>query len=140
MASKDLHYTITPVQALNIGVIGSSTTTYGNIIDMQEYEAIEFTVQAGSITDGTYVSLLQDGNDSGLSDVATVDTAFVLGAISFDNSMDNTVQSIGYVGKKRYVRLALVSSGVTTGGTFGITALKGFARHNPTSGSNTATG
>jgi capsule polysaccharide export protein KpsE/RkpR len=38
---------------------------------------------------------------------------------------------IGYVGKKRFVKLSLVSTSVTSGLTAGASAILGAAKHNP---------
>lgn len=124
---RDLHNNIAVESALNTAAISSNTTTVGNIVDLSGDEAVEFIVQAGTITDGTYDVLVEEGDDSGLSDAANVADTELLGteaAIQFVAAEDNAVEKIGYRGAKRYVRLSLVSTGVTTGGTFGGVAVR----------------
>ena len=129
MAQFDIHTRLLGVPALNPQTISSDTTTAGAIIDMQGYEALEFFIQSGTITTGVFTPLLQHGDDSGLSDVATVPSDFVLGTIADATftvaaADDNAVKKIGYVGKKRYVRLSIVTTS-TGNGAIGAIAVKG---------------
>lgn len=115
MIRKDLHNNVTQKIALNAAAITTSTTTVGAIIDLQGYDACEFLVQLGVRTDGTYTVLLEEGNDSGLSDAAVVAAANRLGSLPVLNA-SNTTGRVGYlVGAFRYVRLSLVSATVTSG-------------------------
>jgi hypothetical protein len=129
MASQDTHNSIDERVALNTQLINTDTTTNGNIIDTQAYESVEFLVQAGVVTAGDVTPALQDGEDSGLSDAATVDAAFVLGSlVALDTS--NTTTRFGYVGKKRYVRPNAVSAN-SADLTVGITVILGHPRIAP---------
>lgn len=112
--------------ALNTASISSSTTTNGNIIDTQGYNALTLILSVGSRTDGTYTPLVRHGDAADLSDVADVDDADLVGTEALAAiSASNTVKKIGYVGNKRYVRLSVVSTSVTTGATVGATAILG---------------
>lgn len=130
---KDLHNNVEQVNALNCAAISSSTTTAGNIIDLQGYGAAEFVIQLGVRTDGTYTVVLEEGNNSGLSDAAVVDSANVFGSLPVLNA-SNQVKRVGYrVGAKRYVRLSLVSTSVTSGvAAAGAVALLANADQMPT--------
>lgn len=127
----DLHHKIAALIALAQATIGSDTTTTGVIIDTAGYTALEFLLTSGTITDGAYAVSLQHGDDSGLSDAAAVPAADVLGDADFALADDDTVKRIGYIGGKRYVRLAIVSTAVTTGGAFSATAVLAGAAHQP---------
>lgn len=134
MPSIDLKNNIDERVALNIQAISTDTTTNGVIIDTQGYESVTFIFQAGTLSDGTYTPLIQDGDDSGLSDAAAVSDTFLIGtesAAALDTS--NTVSRIGYVGKKRYVRFNAVSASTSSGGTLGAVVVLGSAKHNPVS-------
>lgn len=109
--------------ALNTAVIGSSTTTNGVIIDTQGFQGLTFLLNVGARTDGTYVASLTHGDDSGLSDGAAPAADDILGSISLNAAQ--TYGKIGYVGNKRYVRLSVVSTGVTSGATVGGSAILG---------------
>lgn len=133
---NDLHNNVTQKVALNSAAISSNTTTDGAIIDLQGYNACEFVIQSATLTDGTYTPLIEEGNDAGLSDAATVSTANTFGTIAaatFVSTDDNVAKRIGYrVGSFRYVRLSLVTTGVTTGGTIGAVAVLGTPNEAPT--------
>ena len=107
MASVDLHNNIDERVALNIQTI--TTNVDGEIIDTAGYESIEFLVSTGTWTAGTITPKLQDGDDSGLSDAADVASDFVVGSYVALGAA-NGVTRVGYVGKKRYVRLSAVSA------------------------------
>jgi len=129
---KDLHNNVDDRVALNIQAISTNTTTAGAIIDTAGYESIEFVVQSGTITDGTYTVLLQEDTDSGLATATTVATDYTIGTLpAFVATDDNVTKRIGCVPTKRYVRLSLVSTGVTTGGTLGAVAVLGHPLQAP---------
>ena len=127
----DLHNEATGRVGLNIGAISTNTNTDGAIIDTAGYEALEYYIQSATITDGTYTVQLFHGNDSGLSDAAQVTGELILGSAVFILTDDNAVKRVGYIGKKRYVRIRVVSTGVTTGGTLGAVAVLGTPHHAP---------
>jgi len=135
MAQKDLKNKVKTLVAFNIQAISSDTTTAGAIIDTLGYESVTFVIQSGTLTDGAYTPLIQDGDNSGLSDVAAVSDDFLVGteaAAAFVLADDNTTKRIGYVGKKRYVRLNIVSASTSSGGTFGAVCILGDAISQPT--------
>jgi hypothetical protein len=134
MSSIDLHSQIFCYNALSNATIATNTTTVGAIIDTAGYESCEFIIKSGTRTDGTYTPLIQDGDDSGLSDAAAVSDTFLVGTeAAAAITASNALGRIGYVGKKRYVRLSIVSTSVTSGCTaFGAVAVLGNARTQPT--------
>jgi len=131
----DLHNEATSRVGLNIAAITTNTTTSGAIIDTAQYEALEFYIQSATLTDGTYTAQIWHGNDSGLSDAVQLTGEEVLGSAVFILTDDNKTKRIGYVGKKRYVQLRIVSTGVTTGGTLGAVAVLGTPLHGPAAAS-----
>lgn len=127
MGLKDLHNNITAKQALAPGAITSNTTTNGTEVDRQGFEQVEFLILAGTITDGAYAVEVQESDTSGSGYTAVADNDLLgteagAGIVAAD---DNTVKKIGYRGIKRYVRLVVTSTGVTTGGTLGAIAVLG---------------
>ena len=132
---KDMKNNIKVSNALNIQAIASNTTVNGAIIDTKGYDSLTFVFQTGTITDGDYTLLIQEGNNSGLTDAAAVADADLLGTeagASFSaDTDDNKVSEIGYRGNKRYLRLSVVSTNVTTGGTVGATAILGNPQFAP---------
>lgn len=135
MAQKDLKNSVITKTAFNIQAISSDTTTNGVIIDTLGYESVTFILQSATLTDGAYLPLIADGDNSGLSDAAAVADTFLLGteaAAAFALADDNTTKRIGYCGKKRYVRLSIVSSATSSGGTIGAVCVLGNAITQPT--------
>ena len=113
---RDLHSNVDDRMALNQVVINSNTTTVGLIIDSLGYESLEFIVALGNMVDGAYALLLEEGDDSGLSDAAVVSVDETLGALTgFVATEDQSTKRVGSIGKKRYQRISIVSTGVTTG-------------------------
>ena len=127
--TRDIHNNITPQVALNYSNITTSTTTAGNVIDTKGYGAVEFLVYSGTITDGTYTPLIEEGDAANLSDAAAVADANLLGTeagAALTGSNDNAVKRVGYrVGNYRYVRLSIVSTSVTSGGNVGALVILG---------------
>ena len=115
-------------KALNIQAITASSTVAGNSIDTKGFESLTFLYEVGARTDGTFTVLIQDSNDD-LAFADVVDT-FLIGTESSINTA-NTIKKIGYVGKKRYVKLSFVASAVTSGATVSATAILSHSATNP---------
>jgi hypothetical protein len=130
MASIDLKNDIKELVGVDVQAIGSSTTTVGNIIDTLGFESTTIIQFLGALTDGEYTLLIEDGDDAGLSDAAAVADDFLIGTeANTQLSAANGISRIGYVGKKRYVRVSIVSTNVTTGATAGAVVILGSPRH-----------
>ena len=115
---------LTPKVALNTAAISTSTTTNGVILDTQDYNALTFVLNVGARTDGTFTASVTHGDDSGLSDGTAPDASDLVGTLaSTAISTAQTMKKLGYVGNKRYVRLSVVSTTVTSGATVGATAI-----------------
>ena len=95
-----------------------NTPKVSEIIDTRDFNSCVIHVAYGSIadTDATFTVLLEDGDDSGLTDNAAVADAYLngteLGATPLFSN-DNTGFKLGYVGPKRYVRLTLTPAANT---------------------------
>ena len=128
----DLHHTSkAEIGLANQAITGNSVVT-GAIIDTASFTALEFLLQAGTITDGAYAVKLVHGDDSGLSDVADVSAEETLGSADFALTDDDSAKRIGYIGKKRYVRVVITATGVTTGvDAFSVMVLLANAMHQP---------
>ncbi len=128
----DLHHKVLPVVALASATLNTSTTTVGSIVDSKGFESLEFSIQSGTITDGTYTALLEEGDDVGLSDASVLSVDHTLDVLPvFDNTESDVVKSVGSIGKKRYHRLSIVSAGVTSGGVFSAQAVLSHVKHGP---------
>ena len=138
MQAYDLFSKIEVVNALNVTAIGSSTTTVGATIDTGVSSlpsSLVFAVKSETLTDGAYAVQVFVSDDSGMAGEVQVtkdyDNADTLidSAISFALADDNTVKKVGVVSGKRYARIKIVSTAVTTGGTLSAIAIKGNKRH-----------
>ena len=113
---RDLHSNVKSLVALSSAAINTNTTTVGEIIDSLGFESLEFIIQAGTITDGVYALLLEEGDDAALADAAAVSADETLGVLTgFVAADDDSTKRVGSIGKKRYQRLSIVTTGVTTG-------------------------
>ena len=124
MASKDIHNKlhfvplITPAAART-----DNTAIVSAIIDTLGYESVELALVTGANTDtnATFAVLVEDGDNSGLSDNAAVADTFLLGTeagAGFTFADDGECRKIGYVGGKRYVRMTVTPSGNDSGNIF----------------------
>ena len=96
----------------------SDSAIVSNIIDLEGMSAAEIILNIGSLTDvdATFAVLFEHGNDSALSDNATVLAADLIGApANFTFAADNTMQQWGYIGIKRYLRLTITPTGNNSG-------------------------
>lgn len=126
MSKYDLHNNILQKVARNTAAISTNTTSAGTIIDTQGFESLEFLLHTGARTDGTYTPLIEHGDDVSLSDAAAVDDDDLLGTeAGAALAAANSASRIGYRGSKRYVRLSVVSTSVSSGATVGATAILG---------------
>lgn len=136
---KDLHNKlhfvplITPVAART-----DNTAIVSAIIDRKGFESLELVIVTGANTDAnaTFAVLVEDGDNSALSDNAAVADTQLLGTeavAGFTFSDDGECRKIGYVGDKRYVRVTVTPSGNDSGNIFlaGVAVL-GNAGSSPT--------
>lgn len=127
----DNHSNVQAATVIAPVTIATNTTTVGAIVDSQGFESLEYLIQSGVITDGSYTTVLEEGDDPALADAAPVPAANILGALpAFADTDDGVSKRVGSIGKKRYQRLSIVSAGVTAGGLFSAVAVQG----NPKSG------
>lgn len=124
MPSVDIHQDMSVLTAIAPAVY--TATKVGEIIDTDGAEGLEYVIQSGVLTTGTWTPKIEDGADSGLSDAADVDSSLLTGTIAgatFAATDDNTAKKIGVVNHKRYVRLTLTGAS-TPDGLIGATAIK----------------
>lgn len=116
MRLKDLHHDCNIVPAYAGGTIATDTNTDGIAVDRLGFEACEFALYSGTITDGTYdLTVLHSDTDSSYTAASSDE---IVGAAQFVAASDSVVKRIGYIGNKRYVKLRITSAGTTSGGVF----------------------
>lgn len=131
MASVDLKSTVKFDNALNIQAISSNTTTAGVEIDTQGFDSVTFEIITGARTDGTVTPLVQESDVSGSYSGSVADEDLIGTEAAAALSAAHSRSELGYVGKKRYVKLSLVSTAVSSGLTAGASVVLGSAKHNP---------
>ena len=114
---RDIHNNINPVKP-GIGYAVDDTAIVSGIVDVQGFDALEFLIATGTITDAdaTAVVLVEEGDAANLSDATAVADADLLGTevlAAFTFALDLGCRKIGYIGKKRYVRLRVTPVGNT---------------------------
>jgi hypothetical protein len=109
---KDLFNLIHPLRVISPVSEAGTTALVGQIIDKKGFESLTYVIATGSIADAdaTFTVLLEEGDNSALSDAAAVADADLLGtevlaAFQFDD--DNETRKLGYIGSKRYTRLTI---------------------------------
>ena len=124
MSFRDLHNSIHPVPLIApVAARTDNTAIVSAIIDTLGYESCELVLVTGTNTDvnATFTVLVEDGDNSGLSDNAAVADAELLGTealAGFTFADDIECRKIGYVGIKRYVRMTVTPSGNDSGNIF----------------------
>lgn len=105
-------------------------TTNGTGCDISGYDSACAIFRTGAATDGSHAMKLQESDDnSAWNDVAAADQ---VGSNPTATSADGSKTfKIGYIGKKRYLRPVIVTSGATTGAIIGADVLVGNAGKQP---------
>jgi hypothetical protein len=137
MSSRDLHNNIAIKRAISPVSVADTTAQVSQIIDTAGYESLEFVIATGSIADAdaTFTVLVEDGDQSNLSDAAAVADAFLLGTeaqAGFQFDDDNECRKIGYAGAKRYVRLTITPVSNASAALLSAVAILGHPRNAPT--------
>jgi len=133
----DMFNNINPVRALSPASVADNTAQVSQIIDTQGFGSLTFLIASGSLADAdaTFTVLVEDGDDSGLSDNAAVADAQLLGTealASFTFAEDDSTFKIGYLGSKRYVRLTITPAANAPAALLSAIALLGNPRVAPT--------
>ena len=138
MTGKDLHNAIDVRRAISPTRVSDNTAKVSQIIDRSNYESLEFVIGIGTIADAdaTFTVLVEDGDDSGLSDAAAVADASLFGTeagAGFQFDDDDEVRKIGYKGVKRYVRLTITPANNTGNADLSAVAVLSGDRKGPQS-------
>ena len=122
---QDLHNELTfKVAIIPQTQTNSDTAIVGEIIDTAGYDAVEFAIATGTLTDAdaTFATTLEHGDDSGLSDTAAVTNDDLIGTLAgagFTFAADKATRKLGYAprtqARKRYVRLTVTPTGNNAG-------------------------
>lgn len=124
---RDLFNNQDAVNSLNTAA--RTATTNGTGVDLQGFEGAMATVVFGTWTDGTHTPSLQESDDnSTFTNVAAGDQQGTFTAVNAAGG-SNTIQRVGYLGTKRFVRVVMTCAGTTTGAVTGAHVVRGYGRH-----------
>lgn len=106
-------------------------TFNGAGVDLRGYDSAMLVVSFGAYTDGSHTPSLQQSDDN--SSFTTVAAAELSGSLTAVSSAGgaNSVQRVGYLGSKRYVRAVLTVTGATTGALSDASVVRSAPRHAP---------
>jgi hypothetical protein len=101
-------------------------------VDLRGYDAAMIVVAFGAYTDGTHTPSVQHSADN--SSYTAVSASELDGALSPVSSAGgaNSVQSVGYLGSQRYVRVVMTVSGASSGALSTAQVIAGEPRCAPT--------
>lgn len=128
---KDLHNNILLKRAISPTRATDNTALVSQIIDTKGFDALEFGILIGTIADAdtTFTVLIEDGDNSSLTDNVAVSDTFLLGTeaeAAFQYDDDNEVRKIGYTGTKRYVRMTITPANNTGNADIAAFAILGY--------------
>lgn len=139
---RDLTNNILVKRAISPVVVSDTTAAVSQIIDTRGFDSLTFIIATGTLADAdaTFAVLVEDGNDSGLSDNAAVADAELISqtsgtapetAAAFTFADDDEVRKIGYIGAKRYVRLTITPAANSGSAPIAAVAVLGHAAISP---------
>lgn len=121
--------------ALRFGVVQAARTN-GTVnaagVDTTGFEAclVEFT--GATLTDGSHACSMEDSPDNSVwTAVAAADCINGTALATLAATEDNAIETLGYIGKQKWVRGVIVTTGATTGGIVGVNYVLGHPRHAP---------
>jgi hypothetical protein len=115
------------------GVYKSGVSPTSIAIDTMDFDKVTVDLLIGAVTDSQTLTFQEsDVVGSGYADVPDANVignqATFKAAVQSGNA--NTVQSIGYIGRKQFLKVGATGAG-TTGGAFAVVAELGGARKQP---------
>lgn len=135
---RDMLNHIHPIPAIPPGAaVTDNTGIVSAIIDTLGYGSLTFIITTGSLadSDATFAVLIEDGDESNLSDAAAVPDEQLIGTealAGFTYVHDNVTRKVGYAGFRRYVRMTITGTGNTGNAYIAAVALLGHPMHMPT--------
>lgn len=125
---RDIANNIGTVQAIAAQVLSATATSPA--LDLIGFESAAVVINTGAIAGGgDFTAKLQESDTTTSGDFTDVAAAHLVGAFSASLSADS-VEKVGYIGSKRYVRVVLTkNSGTSIAG--GAVLVKGHPAEAP---------
>ncbi|MGE3771262.1 MAG: hypothetical protein AB7G06_09980 [Bdellovibrionales bacterium] len=116
---------------LSLSPAARTSSADGSTVDLRDYGSAAFVVLFGTHTDGTHTPSAEESDDGSNWDaIAAGDLAGSFAAVS-SSAGNGTVQRVGYLGSKRYVRVVMTCAGTTTGALSSAIVVAGHAAQQP---------
>lgn len=121
---RDLASHIKAIRGLSPVAAGTDNTAYvSQIANVAGFDSLTWLTLIGANTDAdaTFTMLMEEGDESDLSDAAAVADSDLIGTeagASFLFSDDNKVSKLGYKGSKQYVRVTITPANNAAGNIF----------------------
>lgn len=129
MMNKDMHSHIKVVAAIAPAVKTDAET--GGAVDRQGFRSAEIIVNTGALAGaGDFGFKLQHADTTETGDFVDVPAADLLGVAPAAAMAANSVYRVGYVGARRYIRVATIDNGGTSL-AIGAVAILGDANISP---------
>lgn len=135
---NELHNSIKVSRAISPVSVADNTAQVSEILDTANFHMNELVILTGSIADAdvTFTVLIEEGDQSNLSDAASVADADLLGTevqAGFQFDDDNETRKIGYIGSKRYIRATITPANNLSAALVAAAWLQAGARKSPVS-------
>lgn len=111
--------------------VRTNGTANGTAVDLRGYDSAVIAVSFGAYTDGSHTPSVEHSVDNvtyAAAAASDLDGAFT--AVS-SAAGQNAVQSVGYIGARRYVRVVMTVSGATSGALSAANVIAGNPRQAP---------
>lgn len=134
--AADLYSNVKVLRAISPITVSNNDNTDSQIIDRLGYQSLTFVISVATVadSDATFTPSLIAGDNSALSDGATVAAGSILGTVAsatFTIADNNAVYKLGYTGPKRYVRLRITPASNTGAATFSAVSILGHPKRGP---------
>lgn len=134
---KDILNSVHTVQVVAPVSFANNTPLVGAIVDRAGFDSLVYSISLGTNAGaaGTYAVLLEEGNNSALSDASTVAAVDLNGTIanaSWAYTDVNKTRKLGYTGSKRYTRMTITPAANAAAVLASVTAVLGSPVYAPT--------
>ena len=99
--------------------VTSNTTTFGSAIDTADFDlGLNLDVALQNFTDGSYAFSLEQDDNSSFTSPTAVEADKIIGSLptlTAETAEGDALSSFGAIDTEQFVRVVVVSTGVTTG-------------------------
>jgi hypothetical protein len=116
-----------------------TATVTSDLVNLAGFESCEVLVTVGALTgvsgSNTLTAKLQECDTTVGTSFTDVAVADMIGGFTLIDSTaeDSTIQRVGYIGNKKYLRVVLTEAGTISAGIVGVYAILGNPRNSPPS-------